>query len=50
MLNYIYEDSCFFYYIMKEIRKYSLPFKSILKEVKGKMKTNSKQIKGNTSC
>lgn len=37
-----------FDYIMKEIRKYSSQFKSIFKEVKGKIKTNSKQTKVNT--
>ena len=33
-----------FDYIMKEIRKYYVPFKSIFKGVKGKIKTNSKYI------
>lgn len=33
--------------IMKEIRKYSLQAKSIFKEVKGKIKTNSKQTEVN---
>jgi hypothetical protein len=36
-----------FYYIMKELRKYILQFKSMFKKVKWKMKTNSKQIKVN---
>lgn len=31
-----------FDYIMKEIRKYYVPFKSIFKGVKGEIKSNSK--------